>query len=144
VTEALVPSTQVPGGRRRFRAVVTAVVPESDALDAGAWRELETIVSRALSARPAAVRRQLAAFVRLLSLIALVRRRRTFTRLSAAERFLLLGSRSNSRLLLVRRGVWGIRTLAFMGYYARRAAADAIGYRACATGWASRTSPRPS
>jgi hypothetical protein len=116
-------------------------VPESDALDASSWREVETIVARALGARPASVRRQLAAFVRLLSVVALVRYRRTFTQLTQAERFMLLDSLSRSRLLLVRRGVWGLRTLAFMGYYARPAAADAIGYRASAAGWAARTSP---
>ena len=41
-------------------------------------------------------------------------------------------------ILALRRGVWGVRTLAFMGYYARPEAAREIGYRAAAAGWAAR------
>ncbi len=43
-----------------------------------------------------------------------------------------------SPLLVVRRGFWGIRTLVFMGYYARADVAGAIGYRASADGWEGR------
>jgi hypothetical protein len=41
-------------------------------------------------------------------------------------------------MLLLRRGIWGLRTLAFMAYYERPEAAAEIGYRATARGWEAR------
>lgn len=131
---------EVPGGRARFRAAVLAVVPESEAFGDVEWRAAEAIVARALAPRPAAVRRQLALFMRLLDVVALVSRGRAFARLSPPERFALLDAMAHSRLLLLRRGVWGVRTLALMGVYARPEAAQAIGYRASPAGWEARRS----
>jgi hypothetical protein len=37
--------------------------------------------------------------------------------------------------MLLRRGLWGIRTLAFMGYYIQESVREAIGYRASPEGW---------
>jgi hypothetical protein len=131
----------MPGARatdRRFRAICSALVPEADTLDAADWTELETIVARALAARPTKMRRQLAVFMRLLDLVALARTGRTLPNLPAHRRWELLDGLSKSRLLLVRRGVWGLRTLVFMGYYARPRAAREIGYRASAAGWSAR------
>jgi hypothetical protein len=128
---------------RRFRAICVAVVPEAAALDDAEWRELERIVHDALASRPRSVRRQLALFVRVLDILALLRTRRTLSRLSPRARWALLDSLSKSKLLLVRRGVWGLRTLVFMGYYARPRAAVAIGYRASAAGWNARRDGSP-
>jgi hypothetical protein len=124
-----------------FRAVVAAIIPESDTLDEGTWVEVEIIVERALATRPPAVCRQLALFVVLLRMAARLRHGRGLARLSVVERFTLLETLSKSRLLLLRRGVWGIRTLALMGYYARPAAAGSIGYRASSDGWSARVAP---
>lgn len=123
---------------RRFRAICIAFVPEAAALDASGWEELERIVARALSARPAAVRRQLALFTRVLDVVALARTGHTLSTLERPRAWALLDALSRSRLLFVRRGIWGLRTLAFMGYYARPSAAAEIGYRASAAGWAAR------
>jgi hypothetical protein len=43
-----------------------------------------------------------------------------------------------SPIPLVRRGVWGLRTLVFLGYYARPEMQTTLGYRANARGWAVR------
>jgi hypothetical protein len=123
---------------RRFRAICVAVVPEAEQLDEGEWQEIEQIVHRALTSRPAGIRRQLALFVRVLDIISLLRTGHTLTGLAPHDRWALLDALSKSRLLLVRRGVWGLRTLAFMGYYARPSAAATIGYRASAAGWSAR------
>jgi hypothetical protein len=120
---------------RRFRAICVAIVPEAAALDDEEWRELEQIVHHALATRPAAMRRQLELFVRLLDLVARLRTRRTLSGLAPRERWAVLDTLSKSKLLLVRRGIWGLRTVVFMGYYARPRAALAIGYRASAAGW---------
>jgi hypothetical protein len=80
-----------------------------------------------------------------LDLASLLGYRRRLAALSVDERTQFLESLSKSRLLLVRRGVWGLRTLAFMGYYARGKAALEIGYRASPSGWAARQgAPRAS
>jgi hypothetical protein len=137
----IAPRTRLPGGGRdnaRFRAIITAVVPEAAALDDSEWCAAEAIIGRVVAARPPATRRQLALFVRALDVVAFVRHLRPFATLAPQDRTALLERLGSSPLLPLRRGVWGIRTLAFMGYYARPEAARAIGYRATASGWADR------
>jgi Gluconate 2-dehydrogenase subunit 3 len=136
-------SNALDGVRPLFRAVVTTAVPEARNHTADAWAELEQIVDRALSERPPSVQRQVRAFLRLLNVIALATRARGFAQLDDAQRTRLLERLAGSRLLLVRRGVWGVRTLAFMGYYARADAAREIGYRASPAGWGARPDDRP-
>ncbi len=129
----------LPGGTRcAFRAVAVTIVPEAARLEPAAWDELEGIVARAVAARPRRVRRQLALLLHLLEWLPLLRYGRRLSRLDPARRARLLGSWQTASLLLLRRGVWGVRTLVLMGYYGRPAAAGAIGYRADARGWDAR------
>jgi hypothetical protein len=120
---------------------MAAVVPEAVALTDDEWRAAASIIARAIAPRPAGVRRQLALFVRALDLVSLVRHGRVLRAVSTAERTRLLDSLARSRLLALRRGVWGVRTLALMGFYARPEAARAIGYRASPAGWSARREP---
>lgn len=131
-------SPLLPPVRAPFRALAATFVPEAAALDERAWQDLEAIVEQALAERPANLQRQLVLLIRALELLPLARFGRRFTRLDPARRARVLGRLERSPLLLLRRGVWGLRTLAFMGYYARPAAADAIGYRAHLRGWDAR------
>jgi hypothetical protein len=124
------------------------VVPEAARLDGAAWNEVEEIVERALAERPPGMRRQLSAFLRAVELLPVARHGRRFTGLDADRRTRVLLALQRSRVLPLRRGMWGIRTLIFMGYYARPAAAAEIGYRASAGGWEARrladlSSPNP-
>ena len=50
----------------------------------------------------------------------------------------MLETLQDAPVLLLRRGIWGLRTLAFMGYYTRPDAQRAIGYRADPRGWEAR------
>lgn len=120
---------------KTFRAIAEVVVPETSGLDAAGWVAFERIIENALAKRPAAMRRQLAAFLRLLNVASLVRYLRPLHTLNAAQRTALLSRFQDSPLLLLRRGFWGVRTLVFMGYYARPEAAAQIGYAANARGW---------
>lgn len=63
---------------------------------------------------------------------------RRFTALDAACRDRFLRALGDAPVLLLRRGVWGIRVLVQMGYYAQPAHAAAIGYRADPRGWEAR------
>ena len=131
----------LPGGgraNRRFRAVLDAVVPEASSLSTTEWREAQGIIARAIGARPPAVRRQIGLFMRALDALTLVKYGRPLHTVATNDATRLLEALSKSKLLLLRRGVWGVRTLAFMGYYARADAGRAIGYRARAGGWSAR------
>jgi len=121
-----------------FRAIAATVVPEAGTLDAGGWMELERIVEQALAPRPRRLQRQLVTLIRAIEWLPLLRYGRRFTRLDPRRRARVLEVLQNSPLLLLRRGFWGLRTLALMGYYARPAAAASIGYRADPRGWAAR------
>ena len=99
------------------------------------WAELGATVELALAKRPAAMRRQLGMFLRILNVLSFLRTGRSLSRLDAAKRTAFLSSIENSKLLLFRRGFWGIRTLVFMGYYARAACATNLGYSAAPRGW---------
>ncbi len=122
-----------------FRAVATTVVPEASRLTSAEWADVEAVVTRALTARPAPMQRQLALFLRLLDWLPLLRYGRRLTTLDAARRARFLSFIQDSPLLLVRRGFWGVRTLVLLGYYGRPAAAAAIGYRGDPRGWEART-----
>lgn len=121
--------------RPLFRALAAAFVPEAGALDEHGWAEAEAIVERFLATRPARVRRQVALLIRLVDLLSRIRHARRLPSLDADDRLRLLESLQDAPVLLLRRGIWGLRTLAFMGYYGRPEAAAAIGYRADARGW---------
>jgi hypothetical protein len=124
--------------RESFRAVAMTVVPEAASLQAGEWEELERIVERGLASRPAAIRRQLRLFVRILEILPLFRFGKTFRRLDPDQRTRFLLTIQDAPLLLLRRGFWGVRTLVYMGYYSRPAAREEIGYRATTAGWEGR------
>lgn len=110
-------------------------MPESADLDPAGWRELEALVAAALQERPARLRRRLFLFMRIVQWLPLLRYGRPFTRLDPARRARLLERLQESRLSLLRLGLWGVRTLALLGYYGRPAAARAIGYAADPRGW---------
>ena len=124
--------------RDTFRAIAVTVVPEASALDEPGWSALEALVEKTLSKKPAGMQRQLVTFVRAIEHLPRLRWGRPFTALSPDVRTRFLSSLERAPVLILRRGFWGLRTLVFLGYYARPEAAAAIGYRADARGWEAR------
>jgi hypothetical protein len=124
--------------RHILHAIATTVVPETASLDDRAWCELDQVIDDAVFRRGERVRRQLITFLRLLQSMAFARYAKPFTALDADRRVAFLESVERSRVLLVRRGFWGVRTLVFMAYYTRDDVAAAIGYHPSHDGWASR------
>ena len=124
--------------RETFRAIATTVVPEAERLDAAGWAELERLVEKMLEPRPVAVRRQLQMLIWAIGFLPVLRRGRPFKQLSLPERTRFLSNLENAPVVLLRRGFWGIRTLVYLGYYARPEAGREIGYRATAGGWETR------
>ena len=121
-----------------FRALAEAFVPEIAAATPAQWAAVESTVAGALAARPAALQRQVALFVRVLGVAARVRYGQGLPALDPARRSRLLDRFARSPLLLFRRGIWGLRTLVMMGWYTQPGVMDSIGYRATAAGWAAR------
>lgn len=124
--------------RPLFRAVAQSVVPELQSAEPAQWEEVESEIERALSERPSAVRRQLASFLHLLDWWSRVRHGCRLTKLDSYKRTALLQALERHPLPVIRRGVWGLRTLVFLGYYTRADVAAFIGYRAHPDGWSAR------
>lgn len=121
-------------------------MPEIAERSSADWDAMQQVIEAQLAQRPAALQRQLVTFVRAIEYLPLVWRQGRFTRLSLGERVRVLERLEVSRFLLVRRGVWGLRTLVFMAFYTQPAMQQAIGYRAHRDGWNIRrqpTEPRP-
>jgi len=120
---------------RTFRNVTRTVVPDADALDEAAWSRALAIVEEGLAGRAPALRRRLSLFLRLLEWLPLLRWLRPFSALGPERRARWLRTLQDSPLLLVRQGLWGVRTLAFMGYYGLPEVRREMGYRAHPRGW---------
>jgi hypothetical protein len=121
--------------RSIFRAVVSTVVPEANQLDERGWQELESLVDATLRDRPPAMLRQLRLFLRMIQWLGFFRFGRDFTSLDASRRTRVLAYLQDHRIETIRCGFWGLRTLAFLGYYGRAEAVRAIGYAADPRGW---------
>lgn len=118
-----------------LRAVALTVVPDAARLDEGGWRELRRVMEGALDARAPEVAGQLRAFLKVLDWLPLVRYGRRFTALDPARRERVLAALQDCPLTLLRRGLWGLRTMVLMGYYGRAEAAAEVGYAADVRGW---------
>ena len=121
-----------------FRSVARAVVPAMHDFNEAGWQRVGSVVERALAQRPPKVRRQLGMFLHVLNLAALSRTGRPLSKLSAEQCAHYLQVIEHSRVMLLRRGFWGLRTLILIGYYTRPEAKVEIGYRANAAGWQAR------
>lgn len=124
--------------RPAFRALAETFIPEIAGATPEAWDRLEAVVASALDERPPAMQRQVLLFIRVLNGLSRLRFGRALPALDLARRTALLEGLSKSPVLLVRRGVWGLRTLVQMGYYTQPEVQSAIGYRATAAGWEAR------
>ena len=124
--------------RPKFRALAVSFVPETARATEPQWAELEATVTQAIAVRPPALSRQLALLVHALDGIAWLRFGRGVARLAPEQRAALLEALATSRLLLVRRGIWGLRTLVLLGWYTQPTVTAALGYRASAAGWSAR------
>jgi hypothetical protein len=118
-----------------FRAFVCTVVPEADQLDEKGWQELEILVESTLRDRRPAIIRQLRLFLRAIQWLSVARYGRSFPALGAEKRARILARLEDHRIELIRCGFWGLRTLAFLGFYGRAEAVQAIGYAPDPRGW---------
>jgi hypothetical protein len=121
-----------------LRAIAVTVVPEAAGLDERGWQDLLAIVAGAVAQRPARMQRQVRLFLRLVDLLPVARHGRTFTHVDAPVRTAVLMRLERAPVAKLRQGLWGVRTLVFMGYYARPEAQARLGYTAQPGGWSAR------
>jgi hypothetical protein len=124
--------------RSALRTLAAGFVPETVDATPAEWAELEARIDAALAARPEAMRRQLALFVRLLDAAARFRYRLPLARLDPSRLRALLEWFAASPVLRLRRGIWGLRTLVQLGWYTQPTVMAGLGYRATPAGWDAR------
>jgi hypothetical protein len=97
--------------------VAGCIVPAAADLDAEGRSRFIAIVGKALSDRPRSIQRQFGLFLGLMRWLALLRFGAPFDRLSPANQDAMLRWLLDAPLAKLRGGFWGLRALAFMGYY---------------------------
>lgn len=117
--------------------MAATIVPELRTADEDIWRRTEAIITEGLSGRSNAIARQLVFFMRLVNVLAVFRFLRPFTALDDVRRLRFLSALENAPVLVIRRGVWGLRTLVFMGYYGQDDVQARMGYSANPLGWSA-------
>ena len=132
------PPVLPPPLRQALRPLAISFVPEIAGATAAEWSALEERIAQALAARPAAMRRQLGLFVRVLQAASRIRYGTGLAALDSGRRTALLEAFAGSPLLLFRRGIWGLRTLVMLGWYTQPSVVSALGYRASPAGWEAR------
>jgi hypothetical protein len=97
--------------------VAGCIVPAAADLDAEGRSRFIAIAGKALADRPRSIQRQFVLFLGLMRWLALVRFGAPFDRLSPANQDAALRWLLDAPLATLRSGFWGLRALAFMGYY---------------------------
>ena len=113
----------------RFEALQRRLVPRAARFtedERGASRQ---IVEAFLGRQPAKTRRKLALFLFVIDLVAMARGLGPFRALGEARQERLLGGLFDSRVGLLRKGFWGLNTLARLGVYGQTTLHAEIGYR---------------
>jgi len=118
-------------------------VPEVSEIDEAEWVQLTATIESALERQPEAVLKQILLLVRLLDWLPVARHGQRLRSLDLADRTRFLLQLQDSRVALLRRGVWGLRTLVFMGYYTHPGTYAGIGYAAHPRGWEATRSHGP-
>jgi len=109
-------------------ALAKTIVPAVAALDANDQRELLRVIDDALSIRDPALRMQFLIFLDLLRWAPAARYGRPFDRLTPDRQNRVLHVCEDSGIARLRVGLWGIKTLIFMGYYGNPARWPSIHY----------------
>ncbi len=123
--------------RDRLRPFVETFVPATRELNDDRYQALVAHVDARLAAEPPAISRQLRTLVALLHFLPLFLHLRTFSGLTTAQRQRFLERIQDGPVALLRVGVWGLRTLVYLGWYADPEVGRNLGWHANPRGWAA-------
>lgn len=125
----------------RLRPMLATFVPGAGDLSDEALEALLARVDERLAAEEPSLGRRLRLFVRVLDLFPLLGYGRTFRGLSPARRTEFCARVEKSRIALLRVGLWGLRTLLFLGWYGDPEVQARLGYRPDPRGWEAFEAP---
>ena len=108
--------------------VARRIVPEVAGLGEWGCAQLLAIIDQALMDRGAEVCRKFGVFLGVLRWAPVVRYGRLFPGLRPDRQDAVLRWVESAPLGLLRQGTWGLKSMAFMGYYGRVEAWEEIGY----------------
>ena len=114
---------------RLFLAVQRRLVPRSAAFSEAQQQESVRIVRNFLAGKPASVRLKLSLFFRVINVLSFLYGGRTFAHLSAEKQTQVLHTLFDSNISLLRKGFWGINTLARLGAYGQPSVYPDLSYR---------------
>ncbi len=115
--------------KAEFLQVLAArIVPETTDLDAAGLSRFFGIIDEALQDRPASVRRQFATFLGALRWAPLARYGSPFEKLRVDRQDAVLRWFEGCPVSLLRIGVWGLKSMVFMGYYGQPETNELVGY----------------
>jgi hypothetical protein len=111
-----------------LRLLARRIVPEVAALDERGCAQLLAIIDRALLDRGPEVCRKFGVFLGVLRWAPMVRYGTAFPKLAPERQDAVLRWFESAPLGLLRQGLWGLKSMVFMGYYGRAEAWEEIGY----------------
>lgn len=121
--------TSLDETRASFLLVVARrIVPEAAALDEAGVAQVLAIIDRALLDRGPEVGRKFSLFLDVLRWAPLVRYGATFPRLGPQQQDGVLRWFESAPVTLLRQGLWGLKSMVFLGYYGRTEAWEEVGY----------------
>lgn len=130
--------------QHRLRPMVETFVPATRDIDAARYRKLVEGIDARLAEEPPALTRQLRILVTILYFLPILCHLCTFAGLTAAQRQRFLERFQDGPIATLRVGIWGLRTLAFVGWYADPDVGRQLGWRAGAGGWQAWRAAHPA
>lgn len=113
----------------RFVALRRCLVPRSQKFDSEQERLSLEIVDNILSKQPAGIQRQFALFLFVIDVVSFGLGFRSFAKLSAKKQNLVMNLFFDSPVGLLRKGFWGLNTLAKMSVYGQSSLYGEIKYQ---------------
>ena len=132
---------------RQVRPLLATFVPATAKLSPSELAPVLARVDARLAAEPPTLHKQLRLLVRVLWWLPLLTHLRTMGGLAPAQRQRFLERLQDGSLAKLRLGIWGLRTLLFVGWYGDPEVQAQLGYRPNVGGWAAwrqRTAPSQS
>lgn len=113
---------------KKFRAIQNCLVPLSKDFTQEQQKISNDTINLLLSTKPAAIRFKISLFLTFIDLLSLILKMRPFSSLKDESKIEILTKFFDSPVPLMRKGFWGINTLAKIGVYTQPSTYSIIGY----------------
>jgi len=113
----------------RFEALQHVLVPRSEHFSAAEKQRSKNLINKLLSQQTAGSKKKLALFITLIDIVSIFCHARTFKKLPSNSQRAILEVFFDSPISLLRKGFWGLNTLARLGVYGQKELHEDIGYR---------------